>query len=342
LVIIFLLLGLVLVYEASVVEAVTNFNDKTHFVKLQLQWAVLGLIACGITTFLPVKYLKKYAPAFFGVSLILLVLVLLPGFGNRLLGAKRWFHLGGISVQPSEIIKLTLIIYFSALFEHKPKPMQFLFTIGIISGLIMLQPDLGTTMVITMIAFILYYLSQAPLKHIFSIMVTGILAILGLIMSSTYRRQRLLTFLNPDQDPLGASYHIRQIIISLGSGGWFGTGFGRSLQKYTFLPEATTDSIFAVFAEETGFFGTIILISLFTLFAYQGFKVAQKQKDRFSYMLAVGLTLLIVVQALLNLSAMASLVPLTGITLPFISYGGSSLVITLASFGLLLNLSRNN
>lgn len=337
---ILLIIGVIAVFEASVIEAYHQFGDQLYFAKRQLQWALLGLICMAVVSHIPVKWFKQLAVPGFIVSLILLLLVLIPGFGVRVGGAKRWLDFGPIVFQPAEVTKVALILYFSALFEKNAKLAPFIGSLGLIIGLIMLQPDLGTTIVVSGVALTLYFLSGAKWREIGGILVSGVSLGLILILSSPYRRARLLTFLDPGTDPQGTSYHIRQIIISLGSGGFFGTGIGRSLQKYRYLPEATTDSIFAVIGEELGFMGTLLIVGLFTMFVYRGFKIVQRLDDTFLKLLASGVTVLIVIQAFLNLSAMGALVPLTGITLPFISYGGSSLVISLIAVGILLNVSR--
>lgn len=341
-VLILLIIGLVMVYEASLVEAFNQFGDKFHFAKLQLKWAAIGLTAFITSALLPLKLIKQLALPIFIFSLFLLLIVLIPGIGVEVGGAKRWLDLGFMSLQPSEVAKLAFIIYLAALFEKTAKLPPFLMSLGLIIALIMLQPDLGTTIVISATSVVMFFVAGASLTHLASLIAGGLVLGGTLILSSPYRRSRLLTFMDPDRDPLGASYHIKQIIIALGSGGIFGQGIGRSLQKYQFLPEATTDSIFAVIAEETGFMGTLVILTLFGLIFWRGMRIATSTSDNFLRLLGIGLTCLITLQALLNLSAMAALVPLTGITLPFISYGGSSLLISLTSAGLLVNISRYN
>ncbi len=335
-----LILGVLFVYEASVIEAYHQFNDQLHFAKLQFKWTLFGLGILTATSLVKPTFLKKIAFPLFVSSVLLLILVLLPGVGSNIKGATRWLKLGNLTLQPTELVKFSLILYLASLYQHKPKPQIFIIITTAISFLIMLQPDLGTTIIIATLSFVMFFTAGGSLT---ALLLTGLSAsLLGLLLifSSPYRRDRLFTFLQPNHDPLGASYHIRQIIIALGSGGLLGTGFGRSLQKYRFLPEATTDSIFAVIAEETGFFGSLVIISLFLFLAFKGLYIARHLPDRFMSLTALGATCLITLQAFLNLSAMAALVPLTGITLPFISYGGSSLLISLASAGLLINLSR--
>lgn len=211
---------------------------------------------------------------------------------------------------------------------------------GIVLGLVVLEPDLGTAVVITTTGFLVYFLSGAPLFALIILGLTGFLVSLILILSSGYRKARLLTFFNPTQDPLGTSYHIRQILIALGSGGLFGLGIGRSRQKYAYLPQATTDSIFAIIAEELGFLGAAAVIALVLLVMYRGFKIASHSPNRLGQLLAGGITSWLGLQAFINLASMVVIVPLTGVPFPFISYGGSSLFISLTAIGILLNISR--
>lgn len=336
-----LAIGLLFVFESSVVEAFQNYQNRYHFAQLQLQWIVVGLGVMFGVSLTPIELIKKLAFPAFVVSLVLLILVLVPGIGVRVGGAQRWINLGLFNLQPSELAKLSMILYFSALFESKKQVLTpFLLSTGLVLGVIMLQPDLGTSLVIGSLGLSLYFLAGAPLSVFGLISGIGLLAVIGLIITSEYRMRRLLTFLNLNHDPLGSSYHIRQIIFTLGSGGLLGNGIGRSLQRFDYLPEAMTDSIFAVIAEETGFVGSLIVLSLFGLLIWRGVKIALSATTDFEYLIAAGAMIMISTQALLNLGAISALVPLTGIPLPFISYGGSSLVISLAAVGLLLNVSK--
>lgn len=337
-----LLIGAVFVFEASVVEAYHQFGDELHFVRHQFQWILIGFVFFSLVMFTPSQVIYKFTnPAFF-LSLILLFMVLIPGFGSNIKGASRWLDIGGFSFQPTEVIKITLTLFLAKLFEKKPDMKKFIFWTGLVIFLVMLQPDLGTSIVIGSIAMIIFFIAGAKLTQLASLFGLAVLAVVVLVFGSDYRRRRLLTFLKPDHDPLGSSYHIRQILIALGSGQISGRGLGKSLQKYRFLPEATTDSIFAVIAEETGFLGSSIIIFTYLLFSLRGFKIASDKSNNYIKFSIVGLTSIIFVQAFLNLSAMVSIVPLTGITLPLISYGGSSLVSSMITIGLIINLSRVN
>lgn len=339
-VVILVLFGMLMVYDASVVEAFRVFSDKFYFARLQAQWAVVGIIGLGLASVIPLKLVKRGALPFLLLSLVLLVAVAIPGLGQEVQGARRWLNVGGVTIQPSELVKLSVVIYLSHWLSKPRSASHFLMLVGLIVLLVMAQPDLGTSVVVTATAMGMYFLSGAPVGTLVLLGVAGAAAGFLLIFTSAYRKQRLLTFLDPSSDPLGASYHIRQILIALGSGGLLGVGIGRSRQKFEYLPEATTDSIFAVMAEEIGFVGGAILIGLFVLLVLRGFRIARAARNPFSQLLAGGITLWIGVQAFLNIATMVALVPLTGVPLPFISYGGSSLITLLTGVGLLLNVSR--
>lgn len=336
------LLGLLFIFEASSVSAARLFSDKYHFIKEQAIWFGLGIVLMTLASFFDYHRYYKLALPVIVATIFLLVGVFIPGLGIRALGAHRWLNLGFFTIQPAEAVKLALVIYLSAWFAYKEKSrlLAFLILVGMVMGLVVAEPDLGTAIVICITAIILYFLSGAPLWH-FGILIplvslaTGILAIV-----SPYRLKRLITFLNPDVDPLGVSYHIRQILLALGSGGFFGLGLGKSRQKFEYLPEAITDSIFAIIGEELGFLGATVLVLFFFFIIYRGVKIALHAPDRFGQLLGFGITSWIGIQAIINLGAMVALIPLTGVPLPFVSYGGSSLVVSLIGIGILLNISR--
>lgn len=334
-------IGLVAVADASAPQALNSFNDKYFFFKQQAVWGVLGLIGLFITSKIHYSFWKKLATALFIISLVLLVIVLIPGIGQSLLGAKRWIILGPVSIQPSEIVKLTIIFYIAKLSEKEKSALAFFLPLLVVGGLIMLQPDLGTTIVVMTIAFSQIFVSGVNFFHIFGAVTIGVISSFLLIISSAYRRARLMTFLGQAQDPLGRDYHIRQILLGLGSGGLWGVGLGASRQKYLFLPEAATDSIFAVIAEETGFLGASLIIILFLALIIKGIKIARDAPDKFSQVLAVGITSWIAFQCVLNIGSVVGLVPLTGVPLPFFSYGGSALTMILSAAGILLNISKH-
>lgn len=332
--------GLIAVYDASVIDAYRTFGDKYHYVKQQSLWLVIGIFTAVITANLPIIWIKKNATLLYGATLLLMVLVLIPGIGSKFLGARRWLILGPIVFQPSELLKITLAIYLAKWLESGRELKHFLIFLGLNLGLIMLQPDLGSAIVILGVAFMIFYLSGANLKEIFVFSTVLLVATSLLILASPYRLNRVKTFMDPTQDPLGASYHINQVLYGLGSGGLYGVGLGMSRQKYAYLPEATTDSIFVIIAEEFGFFGSTFLILLLVGLLMASLRVASMAGDKFDKLLASGVSLLFIIQILVNLSSMVVLVPLTGVPLPFISYGGSSLVTNFIALGLLINIAR--
>jgi cell division protein FtsW len=334
--------GIVMVYNSSVVSAFQDFGDKYHFTKLQTMWAGIGIIAMLVTAKIPYAWWKHYAKPLLYGTLALLVLVLIPGISDQIYGARRWISISNFTFQPAELAKFSLIIYLaSALSSTKPDIQKTFFTAAAVLGLIVVEPDLGTTLVLSGASLIIYWASGAPLKHFITLVFGGMLAILGIIFAAPYRAARLKTFFNPTHDPLGQSYHIRQILIALGSGGLTGLGLGQSRQKYAYLPEVTTDSIFAVIGEEIGFLGASFLLIIFLALIAKGIQIASHAPDKFSQLLATGMITWIGLQVIINTAAMVALIPLTGIPLPFISYGGSSLVITLASMGIILNISKH-
>lgn len=329
-----------MVANASSVEAYRDFGDKLYYFKKQIVWAALGILAFIVSANFNYKRFKFLAIPLLALTLISLIAVMLPGVGLKALGARRWLGYGNISFQPAELTKLAFILWSAAFLTKKKKSAPFVAVLGILVALIMLEPDLGTTVIVVISGLAIYFVSGAPILQMLFIGLIGLGGGLGLIFFSSYRKARLLTFLNPTRDPLGASYHIRQILLALGSGGLTGLGLGQSRQKYEYLPEVTTDSIFAVIAEETGFIGGVILIFAFLLFIWQGIRIAKQAPDEFGRLLALGITVWIGIQGLVNLAAMTALIPLTGIPLPFISYGGSSLVLTLFACGILVNISK--
>jgi len=332
--------GIIMVANVSVVEAYQDFGDKFYYLKLQLQWATLGMLGLLWGLFFNFKKLKTMAFPLLLVTIFFLIAVLMPGLGIKALGAKRWLGVGPFRFQPSELAKFAFILWAAAFLSNKKKTLAFLGILGLLGVLIILQPDLGTAIILVSSGVIIYFVSGAPIWEIGLLGILGVLGGLGLIFSSPYRKERFLTFLNPARDPLGASYHIRQILIALGSGGLWGVGLGQSRQKYEYIPMAATDSIFAIVAEEIGFLGALVVILLFLVFIWRGLKIAKEAPDEFGRLLAVGITSWIGLQALLNFGAMTSLIPLTGIPLPFISYGGSSLVLSLFAVGILANISK--
>ncbi|OGG11337.1 cell division protein FtsW [Candidatus Gottesmanbacteria bacterium RBG_13_45_10] len=337
------LFGILMVYDSSVAIAIRDFSDQYYFVKEQLKWLVVGYVAFGIFSFLDYRLWYKFALPMLIGSLVLLLAVFIPGLGVRALGAHRWINFGFFVLQPAELAKLVLVMYLSAWFSthEKRRLAAFILLLGMMVGLVLLEPDLGTGTILLSIAILLYFFSGAPIYH-FLLLIPILLGSVGVLaIISPYRMQRMLTFLNPQHDPLGASYQIRQVLLSLGSGGWFGVGIGQSRQKYEYLPEANTDSIFAIIGEEVGFIGAAATILLFLFIVWRGFRIAKRTSDPFGRLLALGISSWIAVQTAINLCAMVALIPLTGVPLPFVSYGGSSLIIILVAAGILANISKN-
>lgn len=334
--------GVLMVYDSSVAIAIRDFGDQYYYAKEQLKWLGIGIIA--MVVLLRVDYHKWYGFALPALLVVmgLLMAVFVPGLGVQALGAHRWLNFGIFVLQPAELAKLVLVIYLAAWFSscEKGRFGAFLLLTGIMFGLVILEPDLGTGIVIVATALIMYFLSGASVKHFAILLPLVIIGVSVLAISSPYRFRRLTTYLNPESDPLGASYQIRQVLLGLGSGGWTGIGIGKSRQKYEYLPEANTDSIFAIIGEETGFMGAILIIGAFVFLVWRAFRVAARAADPFGKLLAAGIASWIAVQSVLNIGAMAAIIPLTGIPLPLISYGGSSLVILLAASGIVLNISR--
>lgn len=334
--------GLFMIYEASSVVAYYNFSDRFYFLKDQFKWFIIGLFLLLI--FSRIDYWQLYnlsLPALL-MGMVLLMLVFIPGLGIKSLGASRWLNFGFLSFQPAEITKIFLILYLSAWLSKKENNRfpAFLLLMMIFAFLIMAQPDMGTTMIIVLTATFIYFISGAPLTHLFLLLALGVLGGFLAIKIAPYRLSRFFSFLNPQKDPLGASYHLNQILIALGSGGLFGLGWGKSRQKFAFLPETSTDSIFAIIAEETGFLGTIFLLIFYFLLFFRGYQIALKTRDRFGQILGLGMIFYLFIQTTINLGGVLSLIPLTGVPLPFISYGGSSLVTAMIAVGIILNLSR--
>lgn len=334
------LFGLIMVFNSSVVEAQEQFGDRFHYLKFQSIYFTLGWIGLIISGHLNYHIYQKIIKYLFLANIFFLLIVLIPGIGLKTYGARRWIDFGITTFQPTEIFKTILVIYLASWLTKKPKDSHFFSLMFFILLLVVLEPDLGTAAVLVSTGFIMYFLSGAKLKILISSCLFSFIIGTLLIFSSPYRRQRLKTFFNPDSDLLNTSYHVQQISLSLGSGGLTGLGIGRSKQKYQYLPEAMTDSIFAIIGEEIGFLGNSFLIFLFLIIIYKGFKIAQNAPDLFGRLTASGITSWIAIQVFINLASMTSLIPLTGIPLPFLSYGGTNLIITLFSVGILLNISK--
>ncbi|MFD1447016.1 MULTISPECIES: stage V sporulation protein E [Oceanobacillus] len=346
-IVILLVVGIVMVYSSSYVWSDYKFNDSFYYLKRQLLFAGAGVVAMFFFMVIPYYTWKKYANLILLFCFILLLLVLIPGVGLVRGGAQSWIGVGAFSIQPSEFMKLGLIIFLAAILSANQKYITsfkkgFLPCILLVFtafGLIMLQPDLGTGMVLVLTCMIMIFAAGARLTHFFGLAAIGMLGFVGLIASAPYRISRITAFLNPWEDPLGDGFQIIQSLYAIGPGGLMGLGLGNSLQKYFYLPEPQTDFIFAILGEELGFIGGTVIIVLFFLLLWRGIKISLEAPDLFGRFLALGIAGMLAVQAMINISVVIGLIPVTGITLPFLSYGGSSLTLTLCSVGVLLNIS---
>ena len=337
-----------MIYSASYIWAEYKFNDPFKFVKHQGLFFIIGIIMMLITSKIPYKVYFAKANTLLLISIILLILVIIPGIGTVRNGSRSWFGIGSFGIQPSEFAKLTLIIFTSKYLTKNEKNLKYikkgvlpiLGIVILVFGLIMLQPDFGTGMIILVSIIGLLFVSGVDFKFFIRLGLIGIIGIVLLIAIAPYRLERILSFLNPWSDPLGSGFQIIQSLYAIGPGGLFGQGFMNSRQKHFYLPEPQTDFIFSIISEEFGFLGILIVATLFTIIIFKGFKIAQNSGDKFAKFLAFGITFGLAFQAILNLMVVVGLIPVTGVTLPFLSYGGSSLLITLISMGVLLNISR--
>lgn len=344
-------IGLLAIASAGVSYGNTRFGDPYYFFKEQLVGLAVGTLLLLITERVPYQLWRRFVIPLFTLALIFLVLVFIPGFGTTVYGAARWVDLGLFSFQPSEIMKIAIIFYLAAWLSRRDKRtstdfyegfLPFFLVLSVVSFLIIKQPDTGTLALIFCISLSIFFASGANLRHIIGLIALAFFALFVLIKIAPYRMQRFLVFLNPEHDPLGAGYQMTQAFLAIGTGGWFGVGLGYSRQKFNYLPEPVTDSIFAVLAEETGLLGSALVISLFLFFLWRGIRVARSAPDTFGELLAVGIVAWVVCQALINIAAITGLIPLTGIPLPFISFGGTSLAVLMAAVGVLLNISRHS
>ncbi len=349
--IIIVIVGLIMLTSASVAVGLNRFDDSGFYIKRQLVALIFGLGAAYGAWHFDYRRWRGYSFIIFAASLFLLVLVFIPGIGIAGQGARRWIHLPFFNFQPAELLKLTLVLYLSAwlvergervIRDFRAGVLPFLGLMAVLFLLIIKQPDLGTLLIISFIGIMLYFIGGAHPKHMAGLLAGG-LVLLGLaIKLAPYRLARIVTFLNPGADPLGAGYHINQAMLAIGSGGWFGLGLGHSRQKFLYLPEVTNDSLFAIIAEELGFVLSVGLIVLFLVVLWRGVKIARAAPDSYGTLVAAGITLWIAGQAFINIGAIVGVVPLTGIPLPLMSYGGSALVVTLAAVGILLNISKHS
>ncbi|NPV29698.1 MAG: stage V sporulation protein E [Firmicutes bacterium] len=344
-----LTVGVIMVLSASYVIAETRYADGYYFLKRQLLWALLGI--AGMTTVMKIDYsrFKKWATPLFGLAVLLLVLVLIPGVGISIKGASRWLGVGSLTFQPSEVAKLALVVFLAKNLAARPDQIKFFFQgffpkiliVGLICGLILAQPDLGTAVAIAGTSYLLFLAAGARKTHLAGLALLGLALVGAAIYVAPYRMARFTAFLNPWADPLGNGFQTIQSLYAVGSGRLFGMGLGQGRQKFLYLPEQHTDFIYAVLCEELGFLGALFVLLLFFAFMWRGLKIALKAPDTFGALLATGITIMVVLQALINIGVVTGSLPVTGITLPLISFGGSSLTLNLVGIGILLNISQH-
>lgn len=343
-----LFFGLLFLSSASSTQAFFRYDDSYRLVKQQITHGLLpGLLIFYIALRINYEWYRKFAWVFLLLSFILLIMVLATNLGNEFGTARSWIDLGGVSFQPSEFVKLFFILFLAGWFDRKGKEVEsfstttipFIVVLSLISLLIIKQPDFGTLSIIVIIALSMFFVAGAKLTHLIAIMLAGGSVLAVMIKAAPYRMNRFIAWLNPDIDPQGIGWQIKQSLIAVGSGGWFGVGLGSSKQK-SYLPMAANDSIFSIMAEELGFIFTVVILALFVTLMYRGFLIARKSDDDFAKLVAIGITVWISVQIFINIAGMLQLFPLTGVPLTFMSLGGSNLVITLLGMGILANISR--
>jgi cell division protein FtsW len=343
--------GIIMLASASSVIGYTKFNDNYFFVKRQIIFGIIpGLILLIIFSKIPYQIFKKWMWVVYGIMIGTLILVFIPGIGASFnTGAKSWLQVGGISVQPAEFAKLGIILFLSAYLSQKGKQL-FDFKTGFIPSLaialvpvvlIILQPDIGTVFIVFSIIFAMLFIAGAKATHLWILAGAGILAFLALIVVAPYRAERFTTFLHPELDPLGVGYHINQAYLAIGSGGFFGLGLGHSKQKFQYLPEVHADSIFAIISEELGFFIVAGFLIFLVIIAFRMLTLSKNTTDSFGKYIIFGIIVWFMVQSFMNIGAMLGLLPLTGVPLPFVSHGGTALMISLASIGIVLNISKS-
>jgi cell division protein FtsW len=348
---ILLAIGLVIMYNISPIlsHKAIGTADRSFYFLNQLKFVGVGVVFWIVATAVPYSKWRAWAPRLMAVAIVALVALLVPGLAQSSHGATRWLNLRLFSVQPAEILKLALIVYLAMWLEKRQDELKSFmdgvvpFAIMLVSAsfvIVMLQRDMGTALVLVFTVVGMYFAAGMRWTHLVALLAAGVALGWSAVMVFPHRRGRLLTFLDPGSDPTGQGYHINQALIAIGSGGLFGLGLGHSIQVYGYLPEAANDSIFAIIAEEFGFVGSVAIIALFGVLVWRGLQVARSAPDMFGRLVAAGISLWMLFQALINIGAMLSLVPLTGIPLPFISYGGTSLVISLFGAGILLNISK--
>ena len=347
-IIILILFGAIMIYSASSIWANYKFEDSFYYVKRQMIFIVLGIFLMITTSKIDYNIYYENSNKILGICIILLILVLITGIGSVRNGSRSWFGIGSLGIQPSEAAKLGMIIFTSKYLTNSSKFLKsykygvfpILGVLFLLFALIMLQPDLGTGMILVISIISLLFIAGVNMKFFIGGGIIGLIGVIILIAIAPYRMDRITSFINPWNDPLGTGFQIIQSLYAIGPGGLLGRGYLKSIQKQFYLPEPQTDFIFSIIAEEFGIVGTIFVVFMFSFIIYRGIKTALRTKDSFAKYLAFGMSFQLAFQALMNLMVVIGMIPVTGVTLPFLSYGGSSLLITLASMGIILNISR--
>lgn len=347
-----ILFGLIMLVSASGPSGYERFGDSFYYIKHQLLFGLIPGVA-GLIIFMRIPYKKWRDHAFtlLLVSIGLLLLVFIPGIGSEFGTSRSWISIGGLfSIQPAEIVKLTFLFYLAAWLELRGRKrvsdvysgfLPFMLVLGAIMLLMIMQPDVGTMSIIVAMSLVVYFVAGAPLIHLGALVAGGTVLFGLLIQLAPYRAARFTTFLHPELDPQGIGYHINQALLAIGSGGLLGLGYGHSRQKFQYLPEVFGDSIFAVVAEELGFIFCLVLIVLFLALLWRGLKIATTAPDKFGQYVVIGIISWFVIQAFVNIGSMVGLLPMTGVPLPFVSYGGTALAISMIGVGVVLNVSKH-
>ncbi len=341
--------GVVMVYSASAIVAADRFHDPFFFLKKQLFWAVLGFGCLWGAMLLDYRKLQGLVVPLLVISFALLVLVLVPPFGQEINGTRRWFRGGPVSFQPVELAKFALVLYLASFLTRRQEAIRsftqgvlpVLMVAGLMAGLTILQPDLGNSLALMILTLALAYLAGARAIHLLAVCSAALPAVAALVIMKPYRWRRMVAFVNPWDDPQGSGFQIIQSFLALGSGGWLGLGLGESKQKLFYLPEPYTDFIFAIIGEELGLVGAAAVIALFAVLIWRGLRIGLRAPDAFGSYLALGLSLMLATQTLVNLGVVTGALPTKGLPLPFISFGGSALLMAMFSAGVLLNISQH-
>jgi len=349
-VVVFLLIciGIIMIYSSSGIYAMQKLGQSAYFLKRHLIFLFFGFIATLGVMAIDYRDLQKVAKPLVGISILMLCVVLIPGIGKASFGARRWFQFGPINFQPSEFTKIAMLIYVSDFLSRKQNKIRsfregflpVIMLLGVVCLLIVKQPDLGSSILIAAIVLVLMFLAGASLLHLGLLGLAALPAVYILVVNVPYRMARIMAFLNPWENSQGIGFQLTQSQIALGSGGLFGIGLGRSMQKLFYLPAAHTDFILSIIGEETGLVGAFIVVVLFVIFIWQGSRIAKRTANPFGYFLSIGIVVMIGLQAVVNIGVSIGMFPTKGLPLPFISYGGSALIFNMMSVGLLLNISR--